>query len=190
MTAPRWRPALLLAGIVLLALLPLLQVSVPGVLPGPTSTAGTLQLLAVCLLIGALALSYQLLFGLAGLLSFGHALYFAVGCYVFAIVLNTWQLGIGPAALLTLAIGTLAALLVGAISLRVRGISFAMVTLAFAQAVRCSSTGTSAGTPAARRASVSPAPTCPGPWRVSSTRRTSTGPRWRSPSSSTSRSPG
>jgi branched-chain amino acid transport system permease protein len=134
MTARRWRPALLLAGIVLLALLPLLQVSVPGVLPGPTSTAGTLQLLAVCLLVGALALTYQLLFGLAGLLSFGHALYFAVGCYVFAIALNTWQLAIGPAALLTLAIGTLTALLVGAVSLRVRGISFAMVTLAFAQA--------------------------------------------------------
>jgi branched-chain amino acid transport system permease protein len=134
MTARRWRPALLLAGMVLLGLLPLLQVSVPGVLPGPTSTAGTLQLLTVCLLIGALALTYGLLFGMVGLLSFGHALYFAVGCYFFAIALNTWQLAIVPAALLTLAIGTLVALLVGAVSLRVRGISFAMVTLAFAQA--------------------------------------------------------
>lgn len=134
MIARRWRPVLLLAGMVLLALLPLLQISVPGVLPDATSTAGTLQLLTVCLLIGSLALTYDLLFGLAGLLSFGHALYFAVGCYFFVIAMNTWQLTFVPAALLTLAIGTLAALLVGAVSLRVGGISFAMVTLAFAQA--------------------------------------------------------
>jgi branched-chain amino acid transport system permease protein len=134
MIARRWRPPLLLAGVVLLALLPRLQLSVPGVLPGPTSTAGTLQLLTVCLLVGALAVTYDLLFGLAGLLSFGHALSFAIGCYMFAIALNRWHLAIGPAALLTLAVGTLAAVLVGAISLRVGGISFAMVTLAFAQA--------------------------------------------------------
>jgi branched-chain amino acid transport system permease protein len=134
MTPRRWRPVLLLAGLMLLAILPLLDVSLPGVLPGPTSAAGTLQLMAVCLLVGALALTYDLLFGLAGLLSFGHALYFAVGCYLFAIALNAWHLAIGPAALLTVGIGTLAALLVGSICLRVRGISFAMVTLAFAQA--------------------------------------------------------
>ena len=134
MTARRWRPVLVLAGLMLLAMLPLLEVSVPGVLPGATSTAGTLQLMAVCLLVGALALTYDLLFGLAGLLSFGHALYFAVGCYLFAIALNVWHLAIGPAALLTVAIGTVAAVLVGSICLRVRGISFAMVTLAFAQA--------------------------------------------------------
>ena len=132
--ARRWRPAGLIAVVVLLALLPELQISVPGVLPGPTWTAGTLQLLAVCLLVGALAVTYDVLFGLAGLLSFGHALYFAIGCYVFVIAMDRWHLAIGPATLLTLAIGTLAALAVGSISLRVRHIAFAMVTLAFAQA--------------------------------------------------------
>jgi len=130
----RRRSALVLAGLVLLALLPELPISIPGVLPGPTGSAGTLQLLTVCLLIGALAVTYDLLFGLAGLLSFGHALYFATGCYVFAIALERWHLRIIPAALLTLVAGIVAALLVGAVSLRVRGISFAMVTLAFAQA--------------------------------------------------------
>ena len=40
MTPRRWRPVLLLAGLVLLAMLPLLDVSLPGVLPGPTSAAG------------------------------------------------------------------------------------------------------------------------------------------------------
>jgi branched-chain amino acid transport system permease protein len=134
MIARRWRSALLPGGVVVLALLPQLRISLPGVLPGPTSTAGTLQLLAVCLLVGALAVTYHLLFGLAGLLSFGHALSFAIGCYVFAIALGRWHLAIGPAALVTLAVGTVTAALVGAVSLRVQGISFAMVTLAFAQA--------------------------------------------------------
>jgi len=128
------RPTTAVAVVVLLALLPKLQLAVPGVLPGPTWTVGTLQLLALCLLVGALAVTYDLLFGLTGLLSFGHALYFAVGVYVFAIALQKWHLAVLPAALLTLGIGTVVAALVGAISLRVGGISFAMVTLAFAQA--------------------------------------------------------
>lgn len=128
------RPSVVVGVVVLLALLPQLQVSIPGVLPGPTWSAGTLQLLALCLLVGALAVTYDLLFGLTGLLSFGHALYFALGVYVFAVALERWQLGLLPAAALTFGIGTVTATAVGAISLRVGGISFAMVTLAFAQA--------------------------------------------------------
>lgn len=131
----RWRHRVAGLGlIVLLALLPELQISIPGVLPGPTWTAGSLQLMALCLLVGALALTYDVLFGLTGLLSFGHALYFAVGVYLFAIALQKWHLTILPAALLALAVATVLAIVVGAISLRVTGISFAMVTLAFAQA--------------------------------------------------------
>ena len=48
----------------------------------PLDSPGTLQLLALCLLFGGLALTYDLLFGYTGLLSFGHALYFATGVYV------------------------------------------------------------------------------------------------------------
>jgi len=128
------RPAIAIAITVLLALLPELTISIPGVLPGPTYTVGTQQLLALCLLVGALAVTYDLLFGLTGLLSFGHALYFAVGVYGFAIALQVWHLAFLPAALATFGIGVAAAAVVGAISLRVEGISFAMVTLAFAQA--------------------------------------------------------
>lgn len=133
----RRRPVGLLLALVLVALLavlPRLQLNVPGVFPGPTYSAGTLQLLAVCLLTGALAVTYNLLFGVTGLLSFGHALYFAIGVYVFTIALQRWQLGLLPAAVVTLLIGLVASALIGAISLRVSGISFAMVTLAFAQA--------------------------------------------------------
>lgn len=116
------------------AILPLLSISVPGILPGETYTPGTLQLLALALLFSSLALSYHLLFGTAGMLSFGHALYFALGAYGLGIVLERTQLDLVPAIGLTVAAIIVVAYLVGALSLRVTGISFAMVTLAFAQA--------------------------------------------------------
>ena len=65
-----------------LAVVPFLSVDLPRVLPGPLDSPGTLQLLALCLTFAGVALSYDLLFGFTGLLSFGHALYFALGVYV------------------------------------------------------------------------------------------------------------
>lgn len=123
-----------LALVVLLGVLPLVNLSVPGVLPGATYTPGTLQLLALCLLFSSLALTYHVIFGVAGLLSFGHALYLAIGAYGLGIVLDRTDLGLLPAIALTLLGGLVIALVLGAIGLRVSGISFAMVTLAFAQA--------------------------------------------------------
>ncbi|MFD1506257.1 branched-chain amino acid ABC transporter permease [Georgenia yuyongxinii] len=114
--------------------LPLLNLSLPGVLPGPTYTPGSLHLLALCLLFAALALSYHLLYGVAGMLSFGHALYFAAGAYGLAILLDRTELGLLTAGALVLVGAIVLANVVGAISLRVSGVSFAMVTLAFAQA--------------------------------------------------------
>jgi ABC-type branched-chain amino acid transport system, permease component len=128
----RW--ALAFAGVAFAAALPLLDLVVPGVLPGPTYTPGTLQILALALIFAALALSYHVLFGVAGMLSFGHALYFAIGAYGLGIVLERTGLDLLPAVGLTLVAGIVIATLLGAVSLRVSGISFAMVTLAFAQA--------------------------------------------------------
>jgi branched-chain amino acid transport system permease protein len=131
----RVRP--LIVPLVLFALLvavPLLSLDIPRVLPGPLDSPGTLQLLALCLVFAGVALSYDLLFGFTGLLSFGHALYFALGVYVPAIALTEWGWGL-PAALALLAVSAIAVpLVLGAVSLRVTGIAFAMVTLAFAQA--------------------------------------------------------
>jgi branched-chain amino acid transport system permease protein len=131
----RVRP--LIVPLVLFALLvavPLLSLDIPRVLPGPLDSPGTLQLLALCLVFAGVALSYDLLFGSTGLLSFGHALYFALGVYVPAIALTEWGWGL-PAALALLAVSAIAVpLVLGAVSLRVTGIAFAMVTLAFAQA--------------------------------------------------------
>lgn len=120
--------------VVVLAILPLLAVPGLGILPGPTYTVGSMHLLAYMMLMVALALSYHLLFGTAGLLSFGHALYFGIGVYGLGIVLQRTDIPLLPAAALVLVIGILIANVLGAISLRVSGISFAMVTLAFAQA--------------------------------------------------------
>lgn len=120
--------------VVLLACLPLLNVSIPGVLPGATYTPGTLHLLALAMVMAGVALSYHLLFGVAGLLSFGHALYFGIGAYGLGIVMEKLELGLVPAAVVVLLAGVVMALLLGAVSLQVTGIPFAMVTLAFAQA--------------------------------------------------------
>lgn len=123
-----------LAAVVLAACLPLLDLRVPGILPGPTYTPGALHLLALCALFAALALSYHLLFGVAGMLSFGHALYFAAGAYGLGILLEHTTVPFAGAILLTLLGVVVLAHVVGAVSLRVSGVSFAMVTLAFAQA--------------------------------------------------------
>lgn len=123
-----------LALVVLLACLPLLNLSLPGILPGPTYTPGSLHLMALAMVMAGLALSYHLLLGVAGLLSFGHALYFGFGAYALGIVMRELELGLLPAALLVLVAGVVMSHVLGAISLRVTGIPFAMVTLAFAQA--------------------------------------------------------
>ncbi|GAA3762366.1 branched-chain amino acid ABC transporter permease [Microbacterium kribbense] len=129
-------PALIGAAIVvLLAILPLLNVEVPGILPGPTYTPGTLALLSLCMVYAALALSYNMLLGTAGLLSFGHALYFGAGAYGLGIVLQYLQVPLWPGILIAVLGGLVIAAVTGAISLRVTGIPFAMVTLAFAQAM-------------------------------------------------------
>jgi branched-chain amino acid transport system permease protein len=121
----------------LLALLvvpPFVSLDLPVVFGGPLDSPGTLQLLALCLTFGGVALSYDLLFGFTGLLSFGHALYFAIGVYVPAIALTQWEWSL-PAALALLAgVAVAVPLVLGSVSLRVSGIAFAMVTLAFAQA--------------------------------------------------------
>lgn len=120
--------------VVLLACLPLLNLSLPGVLPGPTYTPGTLHLLALAMVMAGVALSYHLLFGVAGLLSFGHALYFGLGAYGLGILMEELELGLVPAAVLVLVAALVMSGLLGAVSLQVTGIPFAMVTLAFAQA--------------------------------------------------------
>src|SRR5207249_10064914 len=93
------------AALALLALVPKLAVDIPGVFKESLNTPGTLQLLALCLVFGGLALTYDLLFGFTGLLSFGHALYFAVGVYVACIALTKWHWSFPAALAITALVG-------------------------------------------------------------------------------------
>ncbi|WP_052391397.1 branched-chain amino acid ABC transporter permease [Streptomyces sp. NRRL B-24484] len=129
--ALRWWPIALL---ILFLVAPYSALPVPGLLDGPLGSPGSLQLIALCLLYGALATGYDLLLGRTGLLSFGHALYFAAGLYCTDLAMLELRLPLLPAAAAGIACATLLALLLGAVSLRVTGIGFSMVTLAFAQA--------------------------------------------------------
>ncbi len=117
-----------------LAFLPKLSIDIPYLFESGLNTPGTLELLALCLLFGGLALSYDLLFGFTGLLSFGHALYFAIGVYISAIAMTRWHWDFWVSIAFTAIVGFVVAAILGAVSLRVAGIAFAMVTLAFAQA--------------------------------------------------------
>lgn len=129
--ALRWWPIALL---ITLLVAPYSALPVPGLLDGPLGSPGSLQLLALCLLYGALATGYDLLLGRTGLLSFGHALYFATGLYATDLGMLELQLPFAAAAVFGVACTVLLALLLGSVSLRVTGIGFSMVTLAFAQA--------------------------------------------------------
>jgi branched-chain amino acid transport system permease protein len=83
---------------------------------------------------GLFGLGFDILFGLAGLLSFGQAAFYGVGGFVTAYLLVSGTLG---SVWLALGVGTLAAgvfgLLVGWLAVRRIGIYFTMITLAFGQ---------------------------------------------------------
>ncbi|MFN2183789.1 MAG: branched-chain amino acid ABC transporter permease [Anaerolineae bacterium] len=86
------------------------------------------------LILGIFAMSYDLLLGFTGILSFGHAMFFGTGGYVIAILIGRnfdWPLGWALVAVVVGAI--LQSLIFGVLSLRVKGVYLAMVTLAFAE---------------------------------------------------------
>jgi branched-chain amino acid transport system permease protein len=114
--------------------LPAIGIGIPGLFEGTLNAPGTLNLLGLCFVFGALALTYDLVFGYVGLLSFGHALYFATGVYVTAVALTRWHWPLAGALALTVVVSLVLPVMLGAICLRMRDIPFAMVTLAFAQA--------------------------------------------------------
>ena len=81
------------------------------------------------------ATSLNLIMGYGGMVSFGHAAYLGIGGYVFGIL--SFE-GIRSGFIqwpLALVISALFALVIGALSLRTRGVYFIMITLAFAQMV-------------------------------------------------------
>jgi len=90
-------------------------------------------MLAQVFILAVYALSYDLLLGITGVLSFGHAMFFGGGAYVAGILLKHGRWELLPVVGAVIAVALLQSLLVGALSLRVKGVYYAMVTLAFAQ---------------------------------------------------------
>jgi branched-chain amino acid transport system permease protein len=92
------------------------------------------SVLALDILLWALfAMSVDLLVGYVGLLSFGHAAFWGGAAYVAAILARELRLPFPLAALAGVLAAMVLAIPVGYLSIRRRGIYFAMVTLAFAQ---------------------------------------------------------
>jgi branched-chain amino acid transport system permease protein len=100
---------------------------------GLTGDRFILTLFTRIVILAMAAVSLNLILGYGGMMSFGHAAYLGIGGYSVAILaFEGVQSGFAqwPAALATSAFF---ALVVGALSLRTRGVYFIMITLAFAQ---------------------------------------------------------
>jgi branched-chain amino acid transport system permease protein len=120
MTRPSARALGLAALVVAVAAFPLMAGSYP------------VKLLQEILVWGIFAMSLDLLMGYAGMVSFGHSAFFGVGGYVAALLLTRSPDLLAGLAAPALAAG-LAALVIGFFSIRVGGVYFIMLTLAFSQ---------------------------------------------------------
>ncbi|MFT7057514.1 MAG: ABC-type branched-subunit amino acid transport system permease subunit [Pseudorhodobacter sp.] len=79
------------------------------------------------------AIGFNILFGLTGYLSFGHAAFLGVGSYSAVWMFKLLSMNVMPAIILSVIVAGLFALVIGYISLRRSGIYFSILTLAFAQ---------------------------------------------------------
>lgn len=79
------------------------------------------------------ATSLNLLIGYGGMISLGHAAFFGLGAYSTGVLLSEGVQSAGLHLLIIIAVVGVVALVIGAISLRTRGVYFIMITLAFAQ---------------------------------------------------------
>ena len=95
--------------------------------------AGYPDLMQRFLIFGIFAIGFNLLFGLTGYLSFGHAAFLGVGSYAAIWSMKLVTLNVIPGILMAIVIAGAFSLLVGFISLRRSGIYFSILTLAFAQ---------------------------------------------------------
>ncbi|MDK3073748.1 branched-chain amino acid ABC transporter permease [Sedimentitalea sp. JM2-8] len=90
--------------------------------------------LARIMVLASYAIGYNILFGYTGLLSLGHALFFAAGMYGMGLAVQYLGLSPGPALTAGLVAGAIVAGAVGLLALRTAGVAFMIVTLMFAQA--------------------------------------------------------
>src|SRR5467141_5153633 len=85
------------------------------------------------LVLGLAAMSVNFLLGFTGVLSFGHAAYFGLGAYGCGLTIKYLAPSSTLGLLVGVVVGTVAAAIIGPLIVRLRGVYFAMVTIAFGQ---------------------------------------------------------
>lgn len=122
-----------------LLLLPFLSALITGqsfssLLENEKGISGFIQGLMIEIFILAIyAMSYDLLLGITGLLSLGHALFFGAGAYLTGILLKSFGWPLLAIVLLVVLVGAAMSLMMSIVLPRVKGITFALVTLGVAQ---------------------------------------------------------
>lgn len=116
--------------------LPVISIVALAALPLLVDSRATLNLFNYIFILSIFAMSYNLLLGYTGIVSFGHALFFGSGAYIMGLALKNggpdlFSVFIGVTA--ALIFGLVVALVIGILSLRVRDVYFAMITLAFGE---------------------------------------------------------
>lgn len=118
----------------------LITVLTPFILnPFPTDSAmaqfnaGYPALMQRFAIYGLMAVGFNILFGLTGYLSFGHAAFLGIGSYAAVWMFKLLSMNVIPALILSVIVSGIFALLIGFISLRRSGIYFSILTLAFAE---------------------------------------------------------
>jgi branched-chain amino acid transport system permease protein len=94
-----------------------------------------MHMMTVVLIFSLFAVSFNLLMGFGGLVSFGHAAFFGLGGYAYALLLVHTGMPTVPAMVLAPFVVAAFGLVVGAFCVRLHGILFAMLTLAFGQII-------------------------------------------------------
>ena len=125
--------SLLIAVAVLVAFAPVLLNPFPENSALAQFNAGYPDLMQRFVIFGIFAIGFNILFGLTGYLSFGHAAFLGAGSYAGVWMLKLLTINVIPAILISTVVAGLFAILIGYISLRRSGIYFSILTLAFAQ---------------------------------------------------------
>ena len=90
-------------------------------------------LMTRALIFALAAVGLNLILGYGGLVSFGHSAYLGIGAYTVGIMMDQGITNAWAQLAVALLIGTLVSGIIGGLSLRVKGVGFIMITLAFAQ---------------------------------------------------------
>ncbi len=95
--------------------------------------AGYPDLMQRFVIFGILVIGFNILFGLTGYLSFGHAAFLGIGSYSAVWMFKLLSYNVVPAIILAIIVSGLFSLLIGYVALRRTGIYFSILTLALAQ---------------------------------------------------------